>query len=46
MSIIQSREHQDLARFAAGKSFVLLKNEKNVLPLREHSLDQMTVKTE
>ncbi|XP_065838104.1 xylan 1,4-beta-xylosidase-like [Oscarella lobularis] len=43
VSIIQSREHQDLARFAAGKSFVLLKNEKNVLPLREHSLDQMTI---
>ncbi|XP_065845653.1 uncharacterized protein [Oscarella lobularis] len=43
VSIIQSREHRDVARVAAGKSFVLLKNDKNVLPFGEHSLYQMAV---
>ena len=33
-----------MARVAAGKSFVLLKNDKNVLPFGEHSLYQMAVR--
>ena len=32
-----------MARVAAGKSFVLLKNDKKVLPFGEHSFYQMAV---
>ncbi|XP_050419496.1 uncharacterized protein LOC126832672 isoform X1 [Patella vulgata] len=35
LSIIQSQEHQDLSEEAAMKSFVLLKNLNNTLPLRQ-----------
>ena len=33
-TIVQSQEHRDLAIEAAMKTFVLLKNSNNVLPLR------------
>jgi beta-glucosidase len=34
MSVVQSDAHRDLALQAAIKSFVLLKNDANVLPLQ------------
>ena len=33
-SVIQSEEHRELAIKAAMRSFVLLKNDKNILPLK------------
>ena len=33
-SVIQSAEHRELAIKAAMRSFVLMKNDKNVLPLK------------
>ena len=33
MSVVQSSAHRQLAITAAMKSFVLLKNDKNILPL-------------
>ena len=35
MSVVQSRKNQELAITAAIKSFVLLKNENNTLPITE-----------
>ena len=35
LSIVQSPEHRELATKAASMSFVLLKNDKNFLPLQK-----------
>lgn len=34
LSVIESKEHQELAILAAMKTFILLKNDDNVLPLK------------
>ena len=34
MSEIQSQEHREISELAAAKSFVLLKNNNNLLPLK------------
>ena len=35
MSVVQSPEHQELAIKTAMRTFVLLKNDKNILPLKQ-----------
>lgn len=42
-AILDAPEHRELSRVAAEKSFVLLKNENNTLPLREADLDSIAV---
>ncbi|XP_050393531.1 uncharacterized protein LOC126811712 [Patella vulgata] len=43
LSIVESQAHQDLAIKAALKSFVLLKNSKNLLPLQNQQYNQIAV---
>ena len=38
-SVIQSVEHRELAIKAAMRSFVLMKNDKNILPLKDKVLN-------
>ena len=42
-SVIQSAEHRELAIKATMKSFVLMKNDKNVLPLKS-KVENLAVK--
>ncbi len=36
MSVVQRKRHRNLAAKAASMSFVLLKNEQNILPIKKN----------